>query len=250
MYPISVRTQAVTLVAEGSSRNAVSKQLGVSRAAIRAWLDDGVEPKCLPHLCFVCDTRAPRDGAAYSALLGYYLGDGCISQHGRTFVLRVSCDRCYPNIIEDLAAAITAVTQRGGPTFVDAPGVVVVKKAWQHWPCVFPQHGHGRKHTRRLVLQRWQDELVHHHPTEFLRGLFHSDGCRAHNWTTRVVAGERKRYEYPRWQFTNHSADIMAWCQDALDLLEIPWRQSYWKTLSVSTRAGVARLDELIGPKS
>jgi hypothetical protein len=36
---------------------------------------------------------------------------------------------------------------------------------------------------------------------------------------------------------------------EALDLLEIPWRQSNWKTFSVSTRAGVARLDELAGPK-
>jgi hypothetical protein len=30
----------------------------------------------------------------------------------------------------------------------------------------------------------------------------------------------------------------------------VPWRQSNWKTISVSTRAGVARLDELIGLKS
>lgn len=37
---------------------------------------------------------------------------------------------------------------------------------------------------------------------------------------------------------------------DALDLLGIPWRQSAHRTISVSTRAGAARLDELIGPKS
>jgi hypothetical protein len=30
----------------------------------------------------------------------------------------------------------------------------------------------------------------------------------------------------------------------------VPSRQPYWKTLPVSTRAGVTRLDELIGPKS
>ena len=56
--------------------------------------------------------------------------------------------------------------------------------------------------------------------------------------------------DYPRWQFTNHSADIRELCCWALDLVEVPWPQSNWKTISVSTRAGVARLDELIGPKS
>lgn len=42
----------------------------------------------------------------------------------------------------------------------------------------------------------------------------------------------------------------MRWCGEALDFLEIPWRRSNRKTLSVSTRAGVASLDELIGLKS
>jgi hypothetical protein len=52
------------------------------------------------------------------------------------------------------------------------------------------------------------------------------------------------------WQNTFESADIMRWCGEALDLLEVPWRQTNRRTLSVSTRAGVERLDELIGPKS
>jgi hypothetical protein len=36
---------------------------------------------------------------------------------------------------------------------------------------------------------------------------------------------------------------------EGLDRVDVSWCQSCWKTLSVSTRAGVARLDELIGPK-
>jgi hypothetical protein len=98
-------------------------------------------------------------------------------------------------------------------------------------------------------LEAWQREIVREHPAALLRGLLHSDGCRVRNWATRTVAGVKKRYEYPRWQFVNHSADIRTWCTDALDLLGIPWRQSNWKTISVSTRAGVARLDELVGLK-
>jgi hypothetical protein len=127
---------------------------------------------------------------------------------------------------------------------------VITTVSWKHWPCLFPQHGPGRKHERKLVLEGWQREIVEAHPADFLRGLFHSDGCRVKNWATRVVGGEKKRYDYPRWQFTNVSADILGFCTDALDLLAVPWRQSRWNCISVSTRAGVAQLDELIGPKS
>jgi hypothetical protein len=46
------------------------------------------------------------------------------------------------------------------------------------------------------------------------------------------------------------SAEIRGWYCDALDLVGVPWRQSNAKTISVSTRAGVARLDELLGLKA
>jgi hypothetical protein len=133
---------------------------------------------------------------------------------------------------------------------VPAPGCTVVQSSWKHWPCLFPQHGPGPKHQRPIVLEGWQRAIVEANPASFLRGLFHSDGARSKNWTRRIVAGEWKRYDYPRWQFTNHSADIRELCCWALDLVDVPWRQSNWKTISVSTRAGVARLDELIGLKS
>ena len=47
-------------------------------------------------------------------------------------------------------------------------------------------------------------------PADFLRGLFHSDGCRVEQlgrpgwWPASA-----KRYDYPRWQFTNNSDDIL-----------------------------------------
>ncbi|WP_432478691.1 transcriptional regulator [Nocardioides sp. GXQ0305] len=123
-------------------------------------------------------------------------------------------------------------------------------RSWKHWPCLFPQHGPGRKHERPIVLEDWQRSLVEAHPGALLRGLFHSDGCRVKNWTQRLVAGEMKRYEYPRRQFTNHSTDIRELCCSALDQADVPWRQSKRFTISVSRRAAVARLGELIGPKA
>ncbi len=133
---------------------------------------------------------------------------------------------------------------------VRGPGVVVVQGHWQHWPCRFPQHGPGRKHERPIALEDWQRSIVEGEPGSFLRGLFHSDGCRTRNWTRKLVGGEMKRYDYPRWQFTNHSADIRELCCWALDLVGVSWRQSNWKTISVSRREAVAQLDALIGLKS
>jgi hypothetical protein len=142
------------------------------------------------------------------------------------------------------------VKPKSRPHTRGVPGCTVITVSWKHWPCLFPQHGPGRKHERALEMADWQSAIVEEHPADFLRGLFHSDGCRVNNWATRMVAGEKRRYDYPRWQFVNESADIMRWCGEALDLVGIPWRRSNRKTLSVSTRAGVARLDELIGLKS
>ncbi len=48
-----------------------------------------------------------------------------------------------------------------------------------HWPCLLPQAGPGRKHERRIALDPWQDQVVRAHPGDFVRGLFHSDGCSA-----------------------------------------------------------------------
>jgi hypothetical protein len=247
MHARRTRARALQLLADGRSVSSVAHEVGVSRAAVREWQSRGLDPDGRDQ----CPAEAPDRlvTLAYSALLGYYLGDGCVSRLGRTYSLRVTCDAVYPGIIEDVAGLVTAVRGRGPVTRVSAPGCIVVCGYWNHWPCLFPQHGPGRKHERTLTLEPWQQQVVDTHPAAFLRGLFHSDGCRVDNWATRQVAGETKRYDYGRWQFVNHSTDIQGFCTDALDRLGIPWRRSSWKTISVSRREAVARLDELIGPK-
>ncbi len=138
----------------------------------------------------------PRPGAEYAALLGFYLGDGCISTHGAHTHLRVSCDAKRPDIIATVTRLIGDLHPAGRVFHVRAPGVIVVQGNWKHWPCLFPQHGPGRKHDRPIVLESWQQEIVRQFPADFLRGLFHSDGCRTKNWATRMVAGEERS---PDW---------------------------------------------------
>jgi hypothetical protein len=196
-------------------------------------------------------TGITLDELAYAELLGWYLGDGHITTGRRGVLnLHVYNDRRYVDLNEHVADLMRRVKPGGRPHTREVPGCVITTVSWKHWPCLFPQHGPGRKHDRPIVLTAWQEEIVERHPGDFLRGLFHSDGCRSANWATRTVAGEMKRYEYPRWQFVNHSEDILGLCERALDLAGIAWRRSNATTVSVSRRDDVGRLDALIGPKS
>jgi hypothetical protein len=100
----------------------------------------------------------------------------------RYYALRVTCDDAYPRIIADVDTLVRAI-HPSRPVFrVRAPGCTRVQSHWQHWPCLFSQHGLGPKHLRSIVLDDWQRSIVEAHPAEFLRGLFHSDGSRSANW--------------------------------------------------------------------
>lgn len=112
-----------------------------------------------------------------------------------------------------------------------------------------PQHGPGKKHERIITLEPWQQEIVNAHPWEFIRGLIHSDGCRITNWTTRLVAGEQKRYEYPRYFFTNLSGDIIRLFTDTLDHVGVDWKQPNKRNISIARKASVALMDTHVGPK-
>lgn len=102
----------------------------------------------------------------------------------RYHALRISCDAAYPGIVDDVDSTIRLV-HPSRPVFrFRAPGVVVVQSHWKHWPCLFPQHGPGRKHERPIVLEDWQERIVAEHAADFLRGLFHSDGSRVRNWAS------------------------------------------------------------------
>jgi hypothetical protein len=201
-------------------------------------------------LCPRCDD-VPLAEAAFAELFGWYLGDGWLESSPRdVFTLHIYNDAAYPVLNAGLAALMREVKPGGRPHQRGRPGLCTTSMGWKHWPCLLPQHGPGRKHERVLPMEDWQWQVVERHPDAFLRGLLHSDGARVANWATRTVAGRTKRYEYPRWQFVNRSEQILGWCTDALDLVDVPWRRSGRWTVSVSTREGVARLDELVGPKS
>ena len=113
---------------------------------------------------------------------------------------------------------------------------------WKHWPCLSPQHGTGRKHSRAIRLTGWQCRIAMAESGLLLRGFIHSDGCRFDN----RVNGKA----YPRYEFSNRSADILGIFCSACDAFGVRWTQPSAIHVSVARARDVARLDEIVGPKS
>jgi hypothetical protein len=254
VYSSEARARALTLIENGFALRTISMSTGISRATLREWRDhpekDGSRASC-PRCAD--DPTLPEPGADYAYLLGLYLGDGCISFAGdpakRVWKLRVMCCDSWPGLIQECARAMRAVRPDNKVMTVRKPGCTEVVSCSKHWPCLFPQHGPGRKHTRRIELAEWQRAIVEKHPGDFARGLFHSDGYRGVNRVRRTWGGVEHWYEYPRYLFVNNSADILWLCGQTLDQLGVAWRFSKPNTISVARREAVARLDEFVGPK-
>jgi hypothetical protein len=161
-------------------------------------------------------------------------------------VLRIALDTAYPWIVISCCDAIEDI--RGRRPHVGRHGhgnCVYVTSYWKVWPCLFPQHGPGRKHTRRIELVPWQEDIVAAHPEPFLRGLIHSDGWRGVN----RVHVKGRDYAYPRYQFSNRSDDIRRLFTSTCDRLGIAWRPWTRYHVSVARREAVAQMDRFIGPK-
>ena len=107
---------------------------------------------------------------------------------------------------------------------------------------MFPQHGKGPKHLRKIALTDWQEAFAARYPLDLLRGLYHSDGSRSRNF----VNGK----DYPRYLFSNKSPGIRAIFCQTCDRLGLHWTIANRRNVCVSRRPDVARLDTLLGPKA
>ena len=243
------------LRAEGLPHHEISERTGVPVSTLRNWLYGRVPRRACkaPHeqVCHQCGSTGHRfleaPPAQYSCLLAVYLGDGHLWQHrGRTYSLRVALDSAYPGIIEEVVDAIEEIRGRR-PWIGRDPrkNLFRVVSYWKEWPCCFPQHGPGRKHSREIVLAKWQREIVAQEPGRFLRGLIHTDGWRGLN----RVHVKGRDYAYPRYQFSNRSDDIRRLFTDVCDQLRIAWRPWTRYHVSVARKDAVALLDSFVGPK-
>lgn len=234
------------LIAAGVNDCAIARLTGIPRPTVRDW-------RCRPptrlrqpvasSACGIDHDFSALPAAPYCYLLGLYLGDGCISRDRRVWRLRIVLDKTYPAIIGRCRAAIDMLMPGQRAAVRSLPkGCVEVSLYSKHWPCLFPQHGPGRKHNTTIALAPWQQALVNQATEEFILGLIHSDGCR-------VIANDRGVRSI-RYHFSNRSEDIIGLSTAALDTLGIHWTRSTKYIVSICRKADTARLDEFVGPKT
>lgn len=194
---------------------------------------------------------------AYAYIFGQYLGDGYITKDKRknVFRLRIFSDFKYPKIIEAIVDNLSILLpnnkigtitryNNGKPSWVET---YVYNKNFKE---LFPQHGTGPKHARKISLKKWQKEIIDKYPEQFLKGLIQSDGCRYKQTNT------KNNYYY---NFTNCSVDIINLCLRTLKILKIinrlNKRSPSQKTktqawvITISNKEGVKKLDKFIGSK-
>jgi hypothetical protein len=259
-HSLEIRTQAISMLRDGVHNAEVARKLNVSKGTIGYWKHQdrrGTEPtpdgrrslcaRCTPH-------DIALDRQAYSYLLGLYLGDGCISDGAAmrrkgVYILSIACADAWPGLMDACEAAIRTVMPHNKVQRVQRPGMHEVKAYSKHWPCLFPQHGPGRKHEREIVLAAWQQEIVDEFPKEFIRGLIHSDGCRVLNSAVRPGTARRRAAFYSRYHFTNESPHIRDLYTGTLDKLGIEWRYNNRNCISVAKRESVGQVDSFVGPK-
>ncbi|MCB0940151.1 MAG: hypothetical protein KDB72_07935 [Mycobacterium sp.] len=144
------------LIAAGFNDCEIARRTGVPRGTVQDW-------RCRPP-AKLCSSARTSCGALrrhttlpvkqYCYLLGLYLGDGCISRMGRVWRLRITLDKKHPGIIDSCRNAIdTVMPGQRASVQPQRQGCVVVSIYSKHWPCLFPQHGPGRKHNRPIVLE-------------------------------------------------------------------------------------------------
>jgi hypothetical protein len=238
---------ARALSALGLSDTEVARRTQIPRSTVRDWRRGQVPGRTSSRLakeCPICDPGAEvLPAASYAYLLGLYLGDGHVARHPRTYCLRVFLDAAYPLIVESCRRAMEAVrpANRVWVGLRKDCRCNVVMAYSNHWPCLLPQIGPGRKHHRPIELLPWQEDLVSGQRHALLRGLLHSDGCR-------VVANDRG-VRSVRYHFSNRSDDIKRIFCDSLDALGINWTRPCDRQIAVYRKTSTALLDEFVGPK-
>lgn len=208
--------RVMALRAEGLNACEIGRRTGIPRGTVRDWLagriPDFGSPDNPRGSCPVCRADAPRlPQAAYTYLLGLYLGDGCLSAHPRgAYKLRISCANAYPELMRRCEQAITEVLPNKVGR-VRAVGCAELYAFSKHWICLFPParaRAQARAEDRAHGVAAGADRP---RPEPAARGAapLRRRPCR------RRVNGA----PYPRYHFSNRSADIQAIFGQSCDAL-------------------------------
>jgi hypothetical protein len=244
-----VRQEALRLVAAGVNDCEIARRLGVARTTVRDWRRPRYVPKrprgeiqTCPR-CWRPSTPIAFTPEDYAELLALYLGDGYINRLARCQRLRIFLDARYATIVRETEELLTRCfpTNPVRRVLFHEGAEVVLDVYNQHLVCLFPQHGAGKKHTREIVLEQWQQQLVDAAPWAFLRGCIRSDGCAFVNRTG--------PYEYLSYGFANRSVQILDLFEATCVALGLRPRR-YATSIRLNRRDDAARLLQHVGIKS
>jgi hypothetical protein len=248
VHPAAVKLEALRLIEAGLNDCEVSRRLGVARTTIREWrVPRYVRRTPMGEVCPRCWRFASKPitftDADYAELLGLYLGDGHIVRTGRSDRLRLFLDTRYQGIVGDAQDLLQRCFPHSGIGIArTAKGTTTIVSLYStHLRCLFPQHGAGKKHERRIVLEPWQRKALECEPWAFLRGCIRSDGC--------VFINRTGRYEYLSYDFKNLSDDIRRLFTDTCDRVGVAYRP-YATHVRIYRRASVALMEKHVGRKA
>jgi hypothetical protein len=242
MHAPETRAAALQLVAEGVNDCEIARRLGIPRATIRDWRTPRYVPRVeIPRqTCPRCWRTAKAMAFSdddYALLLGLYLGDGCISRMGRTYRLRIHLDTKYPGIVRAAEELLARCFPHAASStqIKDDGSCAVVGVYCNHLPCLFPQHGAGRKHERLIALEPWQHQIAMSAPWSLLRGLIWSDGC--------SFVNRHGKYEDLCFAFANRSTDLLDLFASTCDHLGLLYRRYPPRQDGERVRVGQVRIN-------
>jgi intein-encoded DNA endonuclease-like protein len=243
-YNNAIKNKAITLHENGECPFRISKILNISRSTIRYWLENKDKPikeKFNPKQLL------EEQKESYSYCLGLYLGDGYICKTRRTYRLRIFQTAKYKNLVRLCQHNLKTILPNNKISLVDKKCNCTVISVYNNdLPLMFPQHGSGKKHERKISLKNWQKKIVDLYPKEFIKGLIHSDGCRY----KRTVG----KYTYTNYNFVNKSKDIIyllcKYCEKLKIKYDLIHRNNNTDMVNFSRRDSVKILDSFIGEKS
>jgi len=222
-----------------SSRSSSTLQGGPSAGGAARIAENVAIAYQQPTDCPKCTGRE-FDEIAYAYLLGLYLGDGHIVSKPKQHHLSIFCNATQTGLIAAAGEAMHRVMPLPSVKSRHKPGCVEVKSYTMHWVCMFPQHGPGKKHERKIALEDWQRTLVDAAPLAFLRGCINSDGC--------VFVNRTGRHRYLSYDFSNRSPEILGLFAGACREAGVDCRV-YSQRVRVYRRDSVHTLLDAVGPK-
>ena len=150
------------LLDQGLSVAEAARRAGVPRSSVQTWLRQGLDraidsrtdtpAEGLP--CDFCHYIRDLSESSYAYLLGLYLGDGCISDHGRgVYRLRIVQDSKYQNLIRECVIAMHWVLPNK-VGFVKQQGCTEISSYSKHCHACFHSMGAVRNSNEQSCWSR------------------------------------------------------------------------------------------------